>query len=360
MPRGKGSSGKGDAGEDSKANNKDDDADNEEEEEEEEEDQLLRHYRYKKVASVFDRLDVGGNGSISFAEFLTQVEKLTPDEIEAARGAFFLLKPDKDGNVKRRKYIQMQIDAFEDVLDAEFDRWVHIMTKGSIVHAHRRKDLEAAGIDIPDDYIDPPTFSLVRLGWRLLVKAADKTHAHLFAASIRQRDEAFQMSADARMGHIRRIRRLKYRLDTHDKTLLDIDHSRAIEALQEKGKLRGTQVPPLKQRRKPKKSEKTNQRSRRAAQTPDFDRSLQEEKSVELSQLRGRKSGNEPPPLFIESSNIRLERSRQAAREALERRIAEEFAQSPRNKRQESKRAHFDFGDENADEFPDSAPRESR
>lgn len=61
----------------------------------EEEDPLLKHYRYKKIESVFDRLDVGGNGSISFAEFLTQVEKLTPDEVQNARGAFELLGPDK-------------------------------------------------------------------------------------------------------------------------------------------------------------------------------------------------------------------------------------------------------------------------
>mmetsp|Transcript_17348 Transcript_17348/g.34075 ORF Transcript_17348/g.34075 Transcript_17348/m.34075 type:complete len:343 (+) Transcript_17348:303-1331(+) len=294
----------------------------------EEEDPLLRHYRYKKVASVFDRLDVGGNGCISFAEFLTQVEKLTPDEIEAARGAFTLLNPDKDGNVKRRKYIQMQIEAFDDVLDAEFDRWVRIMTKGSIVHAHKREELEAAGIEVPEDYIDPPTFSIIRLGWELLAKLAVRTHAFLFAASIRRREVAYQASADARAGHIRRIQKLKYRLDAHDKTLLDIDHARAIEALQEKAKIRGTQVPPLPRKAKQESPQHKNQRSRRAAQNNNFDVSLREEKSVEESQVRGRKLGNEVPPLFIESSNIRLNRARQAAREALEKRIMEDISEN--------------------------------
>jgi len=113
-----------------------------------EEDPLLKHYRYTRTEKVFDRLDVGGNGSISFAEYLTQVDNLEQDEIQAARAAFELLGPDINGDVKKRKFIALQISSFEDVAEPEFNRWVHIMTKGSVVHSHKRKDLLASGIQV--------------------------------------------------------------------------------------------------------------------------------------------------------------------------------------------------------------------
>lgn len=108
----------------------------------------MKHYRYTRTEKVFDRLDVGGNGSISFAEYLTQVDNLEQDEIQAARAAFELLGPDINGDVKKRKFIALQISSFEDVAEPEFNRWVHIMTKGSVVHSHKRKDLLASGIQV--------------------------------------------------------------------------------------------------------------------------------------------------------------------------------------------------------------------
>eukprot|EP00515_Schizochytrium_aggregatum_P013941 CAMPEP_0202095114 /NCGR_PEP_ID=MMETSP0964-20121228/49379_1 /ASSEMBLY_ACC=CAM_ASM_000500 /TAXON_ID=4773 /ORGANISM="Schizochytrium aggregatum, Strain ATCC28209" /LENGTH=445 /DNA_ID=CAMNT_0048663369 /DNA_START=1 /DNA_END=1339 /DNA_ORIENTATION=+ len=292
-------------------------------------DPLTLNYRYAKVESVFNRLDVGGNGSISFAEFLTQVEKLTPDELRAARSAFDMLGPDKDGNVKRRKYIEMQLAAFEDVSDAEFNRWVYIMTKGSVVHAHRRKELEAAGVPVPEDYIEPPMFSAMRVATKLAQAVSTRVYRKLFASAYKREVAAYEMSATARSKHIRRIGALQARLDLLDSSLLDDQHALALKALEEKTKNRGTLLPP-KQRmtRRPMLEEveeeiDTRERRERAVQLTKM---MREEKEADPSSRRGLKLGNEEAPLFIEATEPRLRAAREQNKKTRELRLARDLA----------------------------------
>jgi len=277
-------------------------------------DPLLKHYRYAKVKAVFDRLDVGGNGAISFAEFLTQVEMLTPAEINESREAFDMLGPDKDGNVRKRKFIALQIQAFEDVPDAEFDRWVHIMTKGSIIHRHRKQDLLAAGVEIPDDYVDPPAQNIGSMILKAGEIVTDALYHRVFAATIRSTKAAFDSSAIARQQHINRISRFQHQLEKYDKTLLDDEHAHMIEVLEEKNKKSGTMVPP-KQRRN--KASKRNE----ARETEFFNAAFREEKSTDHLPRRGMKEGNEMAPLLFETSDARIEQARDAFRTSLDRRF---------------------------------------
>jgi hypothetical protein len=297
-------------------------------------DVLVKHYRYSKCEAVFNRLDVGGNGCISFAEYLTTLEKLTEEDVKAARVAFELLRPDKSGNVRKRKFIETQIMAYEDVPDGEFDRWVHIMTKGSIVHPHRRKDLEAAGVEIPEDYVDPPSNTLSRAVGYVARAAYRRLYRFLFAASLRQRVAAYELSANARLKHIRVIQALQAKLDAHDKTLLDKEHALAIAALERKSASRGTLSPPVERERdalldKPL-SDPHSPGSRLRNLDREFEQSRREEKENDETARRGLKKGNEVPPLPYESSEMRLRASRAFVKQQREERLAEDLLAAPR------------------------------
>mmetsp|Transcript_44961 Transcript_44961/g.71830 ORF Transcript_44961/g.71830 Transcript_44961/m.71830 type:complete len:357 (-) Transcript_44961:47-1117(-) len=290
---------------------------------------ISEHYRYEKLGAVFDRLDVGKNGSISFAEFLTQVETLTPDEVEAARYTFDLLGPDKDGNVRRRKYIELQIEAFSDILDPEFDRWYNIMTTNSVVHAHKRKDLEAAGVEIPEDFVDPPSNNILNQLANSVLSRVKRVQTFLMEGHTKRRVAAYENSASARLKHIKRIQHLRAKLDSHDKTLLDEEHRLAIELLQEKAKRTGTQAPPLEReittREERKRKVKTKRKPKRLQQT--FASELREEKQQDNVRKRGLKAGCEPAPLLYESSDWRLKESHQIMQDWLQHRLGEDLVQ---------------------------------
>jgi hypothetical protein len=302
-------------------------------------DVLVKHYRYAKCEAVFNRLDVGGNGCISFAEFLTTIDKLTEEDVKAARVAFELLRPDKSGNVRKRKFIETQIIAYEDVPDGEFDRWVHIMTKGSIVHPHRRKDLEAAGVEIPEDYVDPPNNTLSRVVGYAARAAYRRVYRFLFAASQQQRVAAYELSANARLKHIRVIQALQDKLDAHDKTLLDKEHALAIAALERKSASRGTLSPPVERERdalldKPV-ADPNSPGSRLRNLDRHFEQSRREEKENDETARRGLKKGNEVPPLLYESTEMRLRASRAYVKQLREERLAEDLLDVPRPETEE-------------------------
>lgn len=297
-------------------------------------DPLVRHYRYSKVASVFDRMDVGGNGSISFAEFLTQVERLTPDEILAARGSFDLLGPDRDGNVRKRKYIDMQIAAFEDVLDPEFNRWVQIMNHGTVVHAHRRKDLEAAGVDIPEDFIEPPSFSLVRLLAALASAGWGAVNGLVFATSRRRRDDAYAVSAQAHERHVKKMYRLRHRLAQTDKAFLDDEDAAAIAAFESKLAESGRHRVRVKKepRKRPGASEVAGAGAGRRGgrrggnRVADASQAQAEGKMNEEGLESGGRQGNEMAVLDFEDSDARILRAREQHRAFVERRVVRDMA----------------------------------
>ncbi len=302
-------------------------------------DVLVKHYRYAKCEAVFNRLDVGGNGCISFAEYLTTIDKLTEEDVKAARLAFELLRPDKSGNVRKRKFIETQIIAYEDVPDGEFDRWVHIMTKGSIVHPHRRKDLEAAGVEIPEDYVDPPNNTLSRVVGYAVRAAYRRVYRFLFAASQQQRVAAYELSANARLKHIRVIQGLQAKLDAHDKTLLDKEHALAIAALERKSASRGTLSPPVERERDAlldtPVADLNSPGSRLRNLDRHFDQSRREEKENDETARRGLKKGNEVPPLSYESTELRLRASRAFVKQLREERLAEDLLDMPQPETEE-------------------------
>ena len=197
------------------------------------------------------------------------------------------------------------------MLDVEFDRWVHVMTKGSIIHRHRREELEAAGVDIPDDFIDPPVWTLRDAAKTAFKLAKDKIHGWLFAAQIREREAAYELSVNARRNHIERVRNLQKRLNEHDKTLLDNEHKLAIQALERKSVKRGTCYLP--------------QNYGHKDNVDGEDQGVKEEKERDEGPIRGSKVGNELPPLLYESTDAILREARAIEKRRMDERLKAEF-----------------------------------
>ena len=111
-----------------------------------------------KLEAIFDRLDANGNGGISIAEFMAQsVDGLSEEEVAELKEEFEVYDADHNGRIDKFEFVTKSLERYQNVSDKEFHQWVQAMLDPKMLKPHHAESLKRAGIDVEDDYIDPPT-----------------------------------------------------------------------------------------------------------------------------------------------------------------------------------------------------------
>jgi len=114
-------------------------------------------HRCRVAEKIFTRLDLNGNGEISLAEFMSQsVDNLSQAEVAELREEFALYDLDNNGKIDRFEFVTQTIKRYEDVKDGDFEDWARAMLDPKMLKPHHIDSLKRAGIDVDDDYVDPP------------------------------------------------------------------------------------------------------------------------------------------------------------------------------------------------------------